>query len=196
MCLLKKSSNIEWRIFSKLSQNESLTLHLWSKHQSFQRQKSTPSSQKKWKYANGKLLTTEGKEVAHQGMLFDILSQCDHRIAHRGRQKTEKWIAENYSEVTEKVVNTFVSLCRFHGEQKPITTRVKPMVQMEVFFKLKHSFPWLKLILWILEIAHVNVNQSTSGLLILLITTQSLLMFTPSITNLLMNYWMKFKSIV
>ena len=62
---------------------------------------------KKWKYANGKLLTTEGKEVAHQGMLFDILSKCHHRIAHRGRQKTEKWIAENYSEVTQKVVNTF-----------------------------------------------------------------------------------------
>ena len=74
---------------------------------------------KKWKYANGKLLTTEGKEVAHQGMLFDILSKCHHRIAHRGRQKTEKWIAENYSEVTHKVVNTFISLCRFHAEQKP-----------------------------------------------------------------------------
>ena len=85
---------------------------------------------KKWKYANRKLLTTEGKEVAHQGMLFDILSQCHHRITHRARQKTEKWIAENYSEVTEKVVNTFVSLCRFQGEQKPITTRVKPVVQM------------------------------------------------------------------
>ena len=25
------------------------------------------------KNVNGKLLTTEGKEVAHQGMLFDIL---------------------------------------------------------------------------------------------------------------------------
>ena len=39
---------------------------------------------KKWKYANEKLLTTEGKEVAHQGMPFDILSKCHHRIAHRG----------------------------------------------------------------------------------------------------------------
>ena len=93
-------------------------MHLRSKHRSFQGEKSTPSSQKKREYANGKLLTTEGKEVAHQGMLFDILSQCHHRIAHRGPQKTEKWIAENCSEVTEKVVNTFVSLCRFHGEQK------------------------------------------------------------------------------
>ena len=110
--------------------NESLTLHLQSKRRSFQRQKSKPSYQKKREYANGKLLTRQGKEVAHQGMLFDILSQCHHRIAHQGRQKTKKWIAENYSEVTEKVVNTFVSLCRFHGEQKPITTRVKPVVQM------------------------------------------------------------------
>ena len=46
--------------------------------------------QKKWKYANGKLLTTEGKEVANQGMLFDILSKCQNRIPHRGQQKTEK----------------------------------------------------------------------------------------------------------
>lgn len=59
--------------------------------------------QKKRKYANGKLLTTEGKEVAHQGMLFAILSKCHHRIAHRGRQKTEKWIAENYPIVTQKL---------------------------------------------------------------------------------------------
>ena len=85
-------------------------------------------NRKKWKYSNGKLLTAEGKEVAHQGMLYDILSRCHQRIAHRGRQKTEKWIAENYSEVTQKVVNTFVSLCRFHAEQKPITTRMKPVV--------------------------------------------------------------------
>ena len=139
MCLSKKSSIIEWQIISKLSQNESLTLHLRSKHRSFQRQKSTLSSQKKREYANGKLLTTEGKEVAHQGMLFDILSKCHHRIAHRGQQKTEKWIAENYSKVTQKVVNTFVSLCRFHAEQKPITTRVKPVVsplQAETFLSL------------------------------------------------------------
>ena len=88
---------------------------------------------------NVKLLTTERKEVTHQGMLFNILSKCHHRIAHRGRQKTEKWIAENYSEVTQKVVNTFDSLCRFHPEQTPITTRAKPVVsslQAESFLSL------------------------------------------------------------
>ena len=42
--------------------------------------------------------------------------------------------------------------------------------------------------LWILETVYVNVNQSTSGLPILLITTQSLLMFTPFITNLMYGY--------
>ena len=54
-------------------------------------------------------------------------------------KKNEKWITENYSEVTQKVVNTFVFLCRFHAEQKPITTRVKPMVsplQAETFLSL------------------------------------------------------------
>ena len=62
---------------------------------------------KKWKYANGKLLTTEGKEVAHRGMLSDILSKCHHRIAHRGQQKTEKWIAENYSKVNTESCEYF-----------------------------------------------------------------------------------------
>ena len=45
-----------------------------------------------------------------------------------GDKKTGKWVAENYSEVTQKVVNTFVFLCRFQAEEKPITTRVKPVV--------------------------------------------------------------------
>ena len=53
----------------------------------------TTINRKKWKYLNGKLLTADGKEVAHQGMLYDILSRCHQKIAHRGRQK--KWIAEN-----------------------------------------------------------------------------------------------------
>ena len=73
--------------------------------------------QKKWKYVNGKLLTTEGKEVAHQGMLFDILSKCHHRIAHRGRQKTEKWIVENYSEVTQS--------CEYFCFSLPFSRRAK-----------------------------------------------------------------------
>ena len=44
---------------------------------------------KKREYADGKLLTTEGKEVAHQGMLFDILSKCHHRINYCSQRVTK-----------------------------------------------------------------------------------------------------------
>ena len=82
-------------------------------------------TRKKWKYSNNKLLTSDNKEVVSKDMLYDVLSFCHQRIAHRGREKTQKWLSDNYSEISEKVVNTFVSFCKFHAEQKPITRRVK-----------------------------------------------------------------------
>ena len=58
-----------------------------------------------------------------------MLSFAHNRIAHRGRQITMNWITENYTEVNQKVVNIFVKMCRFHQEQKTITSRVKPVIQ-------------------------------------------------------------------
>ena len=66
-----------------------------------------------------------------------------HKIAHRGRRKTEKWIAENYSKIAQKVVNTFVSLCSFLCRTETHNWLV--------LFKLNHSFPLLKLTLEISE---------------------------------------------
>ena len=40
-----------------------------------------------------------------------------------------KWITENYTEVNQILVNIFVKMCRFHQEQKTITSRVKPVKQ-------------------------------------------------------------------
>ena len=54
------------------------------------------------------------------GGLFQVLRQAHSRILHRGRQ-----IIFNYAEVNQKVVNIFVKMCRFHGEQRSITNRVK-----------------------------------------------------------------------
>ena len=143
------------------------------------------TKRKKWKYANGKLLTTEGKEVAHQGMLFDILSKCHHRIAHRGRQKTEKWIAKNYSEVTQKIVNTFVSLCCFHAEQKPITTRVKPVVsplQAKTFLSL------IEVDLMDFRNCQCECEPKHKWTIDIIDHHTKFVMFTPYITNLLMKY--------
>ena len=42
---------------------------------------------KKWKYVTGKLLTTEGKEVAHQGMLFDLYLNATIELLTEGVKK-------------------------------------------------------------------------------------------------------------
>lgn len=50
-----------------------------------------------------------------------------------------KWITENFTEVNQKVVNIFVKMCRFHQEQKTITSRVKPVrrpLQAQTFLSL------------------------------------------------------------
>ena len=150
---------------------------------------------KKWKYANGKLLITEGKEVAHRGMVFDILSKCHHRIAHRGRQKTEKWIAEIYSKVNTESCEYFCFSLPFSRRAKTHNhrseTRCKSSSSWNIpFLDWSWSYGFQKLPMWMWTKVQVDYK------IILLITTQSLLMFTPSITNLLMKYWMKFKSIV
>ena len=35
----------------------------------------------------------------------------------------------SFSEVTQKVINLFVQLCKYHAEQKPITNRVKEVTK-------------------------------------------------------------------
>ena len=87
------------------------------------------TTRKKWKYSNDNIVTEKNKKVVSKRQLYDILSFAHNRIANRGRQITMKWITENYTEVNQKVVNIFVKMCRFHQEQKTITSRVKPVKQ-------------------------------------------------------------------
>ena len=77
------------------------------------------TTQKKWKYSNDNIVTEKNKKVVSKRQLYDILSFARNRIANRGRQITMKWITENI----------FVKMCRFHQEQKTITSRVKPVKQ-------------------------------------------------------------------
>ena len=44
-------------------------------------------------------------------------------------KKPEKWIQDSFSEVTQKVINLFVQLCKYHAEQKPITNRGKEVTK-------------------------------------------------------------------
>ncbi|KAM7437341.1 hypothetical protein ABFA07_012979 [Porites harrisoni] len=87
------------------------------------------TTRKKWKYSNDNIVTEKNKKVVSKRQLYDTLSFAHNRIANRGRQITMKWITENHTEVNQKVVNIFVKMCRFHQEQKTITSRVKPVKQ-------------------------------------------------------------------
>ena len=126
---------------------------------------------KKWKYANGKLLTTEGKEVAHRGMVFDILSKCHHRIAHRGRQKTEKWIAEIYSKVNTESCEYFCFSLPFSRRAKTHNhrseTRCKSSSSWNIpFLDWSWSYGFQKLPMWMWTKVQLDYK------IILLITTQ------------------------
>ena len=86
-------------------------------------------NRKKWSFANEKLWSEEGKEVIPKSQIYDALSFAHARIAHRGRQKTWKWVKDNYTEINQNIINCFVQMCRVHAEQKTITDRVKEVKQ-------------------------------------------------------------------
>ena len=84
---------------------------------------------KKWVYQNSEVFTANNKKVVPKRELFQVLCDAHNRVSHRGRQITEKWLQENYAEISQKVVNVFVQLCPYHAEKKPITSRVKDVHQ-------------------------------------------------------------------
>ena len=73
---------------------------------------------KKWVCKNGELVTANNKKVVPKRELFQVLCYAYNRVSHRGRQITEKWLQENYAEISQKVVNTFVQLCPYHAENR------------------------------------------------------------------------------
>lgn len=82
-------------------------------------------TRKKWIFNNNKLFTQDNKTVVPKRDLFQVLCQAHSRILHRGRQITFNWVLDNYAEVNQKVVNIFIKMCRFHAEQRSLTSRVK-----------------------------------------------------------------------
>ena len=86
-------------------------------------------TRKKWKYANDNIVTEDGRKVIPKDQLHTVLCFAHQRVAHREQQITQKWIQDNYAEVNQKIVNVFRNMCKFHAEQKPVTSRVKPVTQ-------------------------------------------------------------------
>ena len=59
-------------------------------------------TRKKWKYANDNIVTEDGRKVIPKDQLHTVLCFAHQRVAHRGRQITQKWIQDNYAEVNQK----------------------------------------------------------------------------------------------
>ena len=69
-----------------------------------------------------------GKEIVQKCQLHQVLCQAHSNIAHKGRDKMDKYIKRNYESVSQEVIQPFVSLCSIHEEQKSITRRQKQPV--------------------------------------------------------------------
>ena len=81
---------------------------------------------KKWTVnSNNQIITCDNKVVLSKSQLHENLLFAHKIVAHRGRQKTEHWVEHNFAEVSQTVINLFVSICRLHTEHKPITSRIK-----------------------------------------------------------------------
>jgi len=83
---------------------------------------------KKWVVENGKIITKDRKCVIPKRDLFETLTAAHSAIAHRGRDKTERYIHDSFSEISQDVIQLFVSLCKLHLQQKSITDHVKKPV--------------------------------------------------------------------
>ena len=57
----------------------------------------------------GKILSRNGKEIVQKGQLHQVLCQAHSNIAHKGRDKMDKYIKRNYESVSQLRSNT--TLC-------------------------------------------------------------------------------------
>ena len=65
-----------------------------------------------------RIVHTKKKYVVPKRELHEILCHSHSAIAHRGRDKLENYIKNNYAEIPQIVVKLFVSLCSIHEQQK------------------------------------------------------------------------------
>lgn len=83
---------------------------------------------KKWTLQHGKIANQDGKYVVPKRDIFKTLSEAHSAIAHRGRDKTERYIRESFAEISQDVITLFVSLCKLHQQQRSVTDHVKKPV--------------------------------------------------------------------
>ena len=62
---------------------------------------------KGWKLEGGKILSKNGKEIVQKCQLHQVLCKAHSNIAHKGRDKMEKYVKRNYESVSQEVIQLF-----------------------------------------------------------------------------------------
>ena len=83
---------------------------------------------KKWTLQHRKIANPDGKFLIPKHNILKTLCEAHSAIAHRGRDKTERYIRESYAEISQEVITLFVSLCKLHQQQRSVTNHVKKPV--------------------------------------------------------------------
>ena len=88
--------------------------------------------EKQWKATadDCKILDEQNRYVVPKKEIFTVLANCHSAIAHRGRDKTEDYmyVKKQYSGITQKVVNLFISMYTLHLQQKQVTDHQKKAI--------------------------------------------------------------------
>ena len=81
-----------------------------------------------WRLHEGRILNKANKRVIPRRELHQTLSEVHKAIAQRGRDKTEKYIRERNLEISQCVIEVFVSNSKLHQQQKGVIDHQKQAV--------------------------------------------------------------------
>ena len=73
----------------------------------------------------GKVTTSDNKLIVPKRDIYHVLCEAHSASAHRGRDKTERYIRQSYAGISQEIINLFVSLCKLHQQQKSVTNHWK-----------------------------------------------------------------------
>ena len=66
--------------------------------------------------AEGKVTTSKNKILVPKGNIYNLLCEAHTATAHRGRDKTERYIRNYYTGISQDNIKLFVSLCKLCQE--------------------------------------------------------------------------------
>ena len=89
------------------------------KHLNIDKHTKQKLARNKWSLTyEGKVTASDDKLVVSKRDIYRLLCEAHTATAHRGRDKTERYLSNYYTGISQDVINLFVSLCKQHQEQK------------------------------------------------------------------------------